>query len=125
MTNQSQQALAEQAADIFLCDLFTLDPTISRRFSRRLRDERAELIRVKQRGGRRAVTPAGFRPAGRFSIARGERGRPSYSRHGIGAGVAFGGGSAVRGQGGGGMGDFVERDGAGVDHAGEGERIAY
>lgn len=74
MSNLSHHQMAENAADIFLCDLFTLDPTIGRRFSRRLRDERAELIRVKQRGGRRAVTPAGFRPAGRFSIARGERG---------------------------------------------------
>ena len=35
MTNLSHQELAEQAADIFLCDLFMLDPTIGRRFGRR------------------------------------------------------------------------------------------
>ncbi len=46
MSNLSHLQLAEIAADIFLCDLFTLDPTIGRRFSSRLRDERAGLVRV-------------------------------------------------------------------------------
>jgi hypothetical protein len=46
MSNLSTQTLAENAADIFLCDLFTLDPTIARRFGRRLREERAGFVRV-------------------------------------------------------------------------------
>lgn len=46
MSNLTHQLLAENAADIFLFDLFTLDPTIARRFGRVLRDERGGLIRV-------------------------------------------------------------------------------
>ena len=46
MTNLSHQDLAEQAADIFLCDLFTLDPTIGRRFGHQLRGERTGLARA-------------------------------------------------------------------------------